>query len=142
MRVLIADDDPGVVSALQETLGADPRLALIGAADTGDKVVAMAVAGAPDLVLLDIRMPGGGVAAARALVAMTTPPVIVVFSATTSARLVVELLEVGVVGVVEKGRAGADLTDLLLRCWAGEVILATSAAPAAVQLLISRARAT
>lgn len=136
MRVLIADDDPGVVAALEEALGADPRLELVGAAVTGDALVALASSSAPDLVLLDMRMPGGGLAAARALAAMSAPPAVVVFSATTSARSIVELFEAGVVGVVEKGRAGADLADLLLRCRAGEVILATSAAHAVVKLLL------
>ncbi len=142
MRVLIADDDPGVIAALEDALGADARMDVVGVAQTGHALLAMASTSAPDLVLLDIRMPGGGVTAARALAAMSSPPAVVVFSATTSARLIIELLEAGVVGVVQKGRAGADLTDLLVRCRAGEVILATPAASAAVRLLFSRARAS
>lgn len=135
MRVLIADDGPGVVAALREALGADDRFHVVGTADTGDAAVALATATAPDLVLLDVRMPGGGVAAARRLAELPDAPTVVVFSATTSARVIVELLEAGVVGVIEKGRAGADLTGLLVRCHAGDVVLATSAASAAVRLL-------
>lgn len=139
MRVLIADDDPRVLSALEDALSADARIDLVGAAITGDALIALASTTAPDLVLLDLRMPGGGVAVARALAAMSAPPAVVVFSATTSARLIAALLQAGVVGVIEKGRAGADLTDLLVRCRAGEVILATSAARAVVTLLLGRA---
>lgn len=142
MRVLIADDDPGVIFALTDALDADPRVDLVGAAVTGDALLAMASTSAPDLVLLDVRMPGGGVAAARALAMMSAPPTVVVFSASTSARLIIELLAAGVVGVVEKGRAGVDLTGLLIRCRRGEVILATPAAPAVVKLLLRGAGGT
>lgn len=142
MRVLIADDDDGVVAALHEALTADRRFEVLGVVTTGDEAVALARAANPDLVLLDVRMPGGGVGAARRLGALPAAPTVVVFSATASAGLVTELLGAGVAGVVEKGRAGADLTDLLARCHAGEIVLATSAAGAAIRLLLSRARST
>jgi DNA-binding NarL/FixJ family response regulator len=65
IRIVLADDHPifrdGLVRSLEET----GRFAVVGAGATADEAVALTGEHRPDLVLLDISMPGGGVDAAR-----------------------------------------------------------------------------
>lgn len=66
IRVLIADDHPIFREGLRALLASVPDLALAGEATSGEEAIAMAEALQPDVVLMDINMPGaGGVAATR-----------------------------------------------------------------------------
>jgi DNA-binding NarL/FixJ family response regulator len=78
-RVLIADDHPLLRSGLRRLLTADPGLEVVGEAGSGDEVLRLCGELLPDIVLLDISMPGGnGIDTARRLKA-TLPSVLVLF---------------------------------------------------------------
>jgi DNA-binding NarL/FixJ family response regulator len=68
IRVLIAEDEPDVRAALVELLSADARVEVVGVGGTTEQAVALAVQHAPDVVLMDFKMPGGGGAVATRLV--------------------------------------------------------------------------
>jgi DNA-binding NarL/FixJ family response regulator len=88
--------------------------------------VAAAAAQHPQAVLLDVRMPGGGLPAAEAIVRAGEPlPALVVLSARLDESLTADLLRAGVRGVFLKGRVGRDLPDLVLRCCGGEIVVVT-----------------
>ena len=57
-RLLIVEDDPAIVKAVEKTLTLAPGFSLDWVSDP-DKAVAQAAAGRPDLILLDVRLPGG-----------------------------------------------------------------------------------
>src|SRR5215208_7072367 len=79
LRVLIADDEPLAAERLQLLLARCERIDLVGTATDGDSTVRMAEALTPDLLLLDIAMPGlDGIGVARAL-AETHPSPAVIF---------------------------------------------------------------
>ena len=59
VAVLIADDHPVVREGLRGMLSAEPGVAVVGEAASGDEAVAMARLLRPDVVLMDLRMPGG-----------------------------------------------------------------------------------
>ena len=66
IRCLLADDQPLIRAGLAMLLAAEPDLAVVGEADDGDAAVRMASALRPDIVLMDVRMPGlDGVGATR-----------------------------------------------------------------------------
>ena len=133
-RVVIADDDDAVRDALDEVLEADPRFTVVGLAVTGNELQEVALTTLPDLVLLDVRMPGGGAHAARTLLASPSPPVVIAVSADTGTSTVVAMMRAGAVGYLAKGSLSA-LPDLVARCVDGEVVLAVpSAAEALLQL--------
>jgi DNA-binding NarL/FixJ family response regulator len=73
IRILLADDHPIVRDGLRAVLSAEPDFAVVGECGSGDEAVRLATRLRPDLVLMDLRMPGlDGVAATRAIVA--APP--------------------------------------------------------------------
>jgi CheY-like chemotaxis protein len=65
-RLLIVDDDARFRALLAELLSADGRFEVVGEAETGEQAVALAAERHPDIVTMDLDMPGmGGVAATR-----------------------------------------------------------------------------
>jgi EAL domain-containing protein (putative c-di-GMP-specific phosphodiesterase class I)/CheY-like chemotaxis protein len=60
IRVLVVDDEESVVDVLRSLIGSDPSLRLVGAAHDAESGIALAVEERPDVVLMDVRMPGGG----------------------------------------------------------------------------------
>ena len=70
IRVLLADDQALVRGGFRALLDAEPDLTVVGEASTGDEAVRLALELLPDVVLMDIRMPGtDGLAATRRIVA-------------------------------------------------------------------------
>jgi len=64
IRVMLADDDAGLLEALADTVRAAPDLELAGQASDATQAIERAIETEPDVVLLDSRMPGGGGVAA------------------------------------------------------------------------------
>ena len=65
VRVLVADDDALIRSALSDLIEGRPGLALVGTVGDAESAIAMAISSRPDVAVLDYRIPGGGVHAAR-----------------------------------------------------------------------------
>src|SRR6266568_7644685 len=68
IRVLIADDHPVVCLGLLGIINGQPDMAVVGQAKTGNEAVALALKHSPDVILMDLRMPGmGGVEATEVI---------------------------------------------------------------------------
>jgi len=77
-RVLIVDDEPPARARLRQLLAEIPGTECAGEAATGEEALSLTAATAPDVVLLDIRMPGiGGLEAARRLATLPEPPAVI-----------------------------------------------------------------
>ena len=133
VRVLIADDHAQMLSALVSAVDADARFEVVGTAGTGPETARLAAELAVDLVLLDVRMPGGGAPVVAAIADLPRPPTVVAISAETGAGTVASVVTAGATGYLAKGRLGDALPDLLARCAQGEVVLATTTAAAALR---------
>ena len=127
IRVIVADDDAGVRSAICAVLEDDDRFTVVGEASDAAEAIVVAALERPDVVLLDVRMPGDGLEAARAIRAANAWVTLIAVTASADAHLVARMLVAGARGVLVKGRL-ADLAELTARCHAGEVVLATPAA--------------
>ncbi len=69
IRVMIVDDHPVVRKGLASFLGHEPDIEVVGLADSGEQALEMAAELLPDIVLMDLSMPGmGGIEATRRLV--------------------------------------------------------------------------
>ena len=137
VRVLIADDHPQVLSALVATIEADGRFSVVGTATNGHEAVRLAGELAPDVALLDVRMPAGGPPAVAAIAALLHAPRVVAISADANASTVADIVRAGAVGYLTKGRIGELLPDVLARCAQGEVILATPTGAEALRSLLT-----
>jgi DNA-binding NarL/FixJ family response regulator len=82
-RVLAVDDHDSFLDVIRKVVGAAPELELLGEANTGEGAIDSACNLHPDLVLMDVAMPGiGGIAAAKEIKARTPSTVVVLLSAT------------------------------------------------------------
>lgn len=140
IRVLVADDHRDMLAAIVSVIEDDERFSVVATAATADEAVAGVLQTPVDLALLDVNMPGNGIAAARALSDLPRPPVVVAISAQSGGGVVEEMLRAGAVGYVTKGRVGDGLPDLLARCADGEVVLATPSGAGALRAVLGAAQ--
>jgi two-component system nitrate/nitrite response regulator NarL len=126
ISVVVADDDALFRSALVETLVADDRFVVVGESPDGLGVVDLVRSHAPHVVLVDVRMPGGGPELCRALLDgdRAHRPVLVAVSADLATTTVSAMVGAGASGYLGKGRLGDELGDWLVRCTEGETVLA------------------
>lgn len=122
VRVLLVDDDPLVRSGLRLMLAGHPGLEVVGDAADGDEVVAAVDAVAPDVVLLDIRMPRqDGLSALRALRAgRGNPPAVVVLTTFRADAVVLEALRAGASGFLLKHTPPEQIVEAVLVAATGE----------------------
>ena len=112
LRVVIADDDRFVRALTVRVLSMQPGIEVVGEAESADQAVALATELAPDVVLLDVQMPGSGAAAARGIADTCAETVSVAYSASADSA-VREMTAAGVAGYVLKGASGDELADAL-----------------------------
>jgi DNA-binding NarL/FixJ family response regulator len=113
-RVLIADDDPVMRMLLSAVINAAPDLELVAAAEDATQAIELADAHTPDVVLLDVEMPGGGGPhAARAIRATHPRTKILALSAHESGPARDEMQQAGADGYVIKGAPPAEIAAAL-----------------------------
>lgn len=121
IRVLVADDNATVRRAIRLRLHAAPDMVSVGEVTNGTDAVAVARRERPDVVLMDLQMPGGsGLAATRALGADDDAPRILVLTNHSAHAYVVEALEAGAVGYLLKTHDGRDLLAAIRAAHRGE----------------------
>src|SRR5690242_17089805 len=98
MRVVAADDDAGVRAALCALLDDDDRFEIVGQASDGIEVLDLVDRLNPDIVLLDVRMVGGGAEAAEAIRARGRNCTTIAVSSALTSTVVAALLAAGVRG--------------------------------------------
>jgi DNA-binding NarL/FixJ family response regulator len=124
VRVLIVDDDPLVRAGLAMIIGGSPDLTVVGAAADGPEVAAAVDAYAPDVVLMDIRMPTlDGLAATELLRARPDPPEVIVLTTFDADGYVLRALRAGASGFLLKHTPPTEILRAISRVSAGEPIL-------------------
>jgi DNA-binding NarL/FixJ family response regulator len=129
LRILIADDQRLVRAGFRTILGTQPDLDVVGEATNGTEAVAMADDLKPDVVLMDIRMPGlDGIEATRRIVSRRQPPVIRVLILTTFDldEYVYDALQAGASGFLLKDASPEQLTAAVRMAGQGDALLAPS----------------
>ncbi|MFE7508179.1 response regulator [Promicromonospora sp. NPDC057488] len=108
VRVLLADDEPLVRSGLRLILDAEPDLEVVGEAGDGARAVELARSLRPDVVCMDVRMPGvDGLRATELVLRLPQPPRVLVVTTFEHDGYVLDALTAGASGFLLK-RAGAD----------------------------------
>lgn len=128
IRVLIADDHPLFREGVAVSLAEADCFTIVGEAGTADEAVTMAVTTAPDIVLLDLSMPGGGLAALRQIVARKDAPRVAMLTVSEYDDDVIHALEYGAAGYVLKGVGSQELCKIVLDLAEGRSYVAPSLA--------------
>lgn len=127
IRVALVDDEELVRSGLRMILGGEPDLDVVGEAADGTSALTMLADTAPDVVLLDIRMPGlDGLEVARRLASAGSPTRVVVLTTFDHDELVHAALRTGASGYLLKDAPAARLVDAIRAAAAGDAVLAPS----------------
>ncbi len=138
IRVLVVDDHPVVRSGLVGMLDVEDDLEIVGEAGDGEEAVARVAALAPDVVLMDLRMPrlDGAGATARIVADHPASKVLVLTTFDTDGDIV-RAVEAGATGYLLKDTPRAQLVEAVRAAARGETVLA----PAVAARLVSRMRA-
>jgi len=137
IRVLLVDDHAVVRSGLGAFLMAFDDLELVAEAGSGDEAVAMCNRFHPDVVLMDLKMPGMDGAAATRRIREHWPEIqVVALTSFKEEELVEEALQAGAIGYLLKNVSADELANAIRAAHAGRPTLA----PEAAQALIHSAR--
>ena len=138
IRILIADDHPVVREGLSGMLAGQSDFEVIGLAADGDTVVKMHASLAPDVTLMDLRMPGlDGVGAIKAIKARQSSSRIIVLTTYDSDADILPAIEAGATGYLLKDAPREDLFRAIRAAARGDSVLA----PAVAARLMTRMRA-
>ena len=119
LRVFLVDDHDVARAGARHYL--EDRFDIVGEADNAIDAAEMVSARKPDLVLLDVRLPGGGGAYVVEQVRRSDPSIrFLAFTVSAERRDVLRLLQAGVDGYVTKATFGPDLPDLIEAAAAGQ----------------------
>ncbi len=136
LRVIVVDDHPVVREGLRAILDAEPDLDVVGEAGSGAEAVELAARLRPDVVLMDLRMPGmDGVEATGRIFAAGDARVLVVTTYDTDSDIL-RAVEAGATGYLLKDTPRRELTDAVRSAARGETVLA----PPVARKLMSRVR--
>jgi DNA-binding NarL/FixJ family response regulator len=139
LNVLIADDHRIFRQGLKSLLEKEPDLRVAAEAQNGREVVELADQASPDLVIMDVAMPGlNGIEATRKLLALKPGIRVIGLSMHTDRRFVSEMLKAGAVGFVSKDSAFEELVQAIRTVLAGKVYLSPAAAGVVVDDYLRR----
>ncbi|MGD0474280.1 MAG: chemotaxis response regulator protein-glutamate methylesterase [Candidatus Velthaea sp.] len=104
IRVLVVDDSGFMRRAITKMLASAEDIEVVGSASTGEEALTLEPQLRPDIITMDVEMPGmGGLEAARAIIARRGPPVIMISSLTREgAETTLRALEIGAVDFIPK----------------------------------------
>lgn len=113
IRIVLIDDHPLFREGVAHTLNSDPDISIVGEGESAEDAVRLATDLLPDIILLDISMPGGGVNAAKAISAACPVVTIAMLTVSEHDDDVLGSLHCGAQGYILKGIGGADLIRIV-----------------------------
>jgi DNA-binding NarL/FixJ family response regulator len=110
LRVLVAEDHPVYRDGLRAMLEASPQVELVGEAADGDAAVSMTAELRPEVVLMDLQMPGrNGIEATRAIVSQRPSTAVLILTMFEDDESVFNAMRAGARGYLLKDSAGEEL---------------------------------
>ena len=141
IRVLLADDHQVLRDGLRALLESQPDMQVVAEAGTGDDAFRIAATARPDVIVMDLGMPGlSGLDAIRQIRQQQLPVHIVVLSMHGGKEIVMQALEAGSDGYVPKSSAHTSLLQAIRVVHAGQRFLHPTAATAVVDEMLDERR--
>ena len=129
VRVVVVDDEPMVCGFLRTILGSADDIDVVDEAHDGAAGVEAVVRSRPDVVLMDLRMPGvDGLTAIERISELGSPPAIVVLTTFDADQYVLRALRAGAAGFLVKSTPPEDLIGLVRVAAEGHTVLSAAAA--------------
>ena len=128
IRIVLVDDHPLFREGVAYTLAAQTDMAVVAQGESGDEAVRLAATCAPDVVLLDLNIPGGGIEAARAIAAAQPATRVIMLTASVDEDDLVAAMAAGARGYILKGVAARELVSIVRRVHGGEGYVAPALA--------------
>lgn len=126
--VILADDHPLFREGVARVLNESGRFTVLAEAASGREAVDLVRHHRPDLAVLDLSMPDGGLFALEAIMALEGPPKIAMLTVSEESEAVFSALEAGASGYILKGVGGRELVSALSDICAGESYVAPALA--------------
>ena len=125
IRVMVVDDDAMVITGIRGILQAAGDIDVIASAASGEESIDKAALHFPDVVLMDMRMPGmGGIDATERLLNGVRPPKVIALTSMSTDDYLLRALEVGAAGYLLKDIGPVELAEAVRKVHSGEPILA------------------
>jgi DNA-binding NarL/FixJ family response regulator len=125
IQVILADDQPLIRAGLRRLIGWTPDIDVVGEAGTGAESVRLARDARPDVIIMDIRMPGmDGIEATRLITAGETPTRVLVLTTFDDDDYVYGALRAGASGFLVKDMALEDILTAIRVVAAGDAMIA------------------
>ena len=125
IRVMVVDDDAMVITGIRGILQAAGDIDVIASAASGEESIDKAALHFPDVVLMDMRMPGmGGIDATERLLNGVRPPKVIALTSMSTDDYLLRALEVGAAGYLLKDIGPVELAEVVRKVHSGEPILA------------------
>jgi DNA-binding NarL/FixJ family response regulator len=123
IKVAIVDDQRLFVDGLARILGIQPDMVVVGRAHTGEEAVELCLRAEPDIVLMDLSMPGmGGISATRKILGLLPRTQVLVLTVHTDDANLFQAIKAGAQGYILKDCTPEDLTSAIQSVHAGDTI--------------------
>lgn len=127
IRLVIADDHVLLRAGLVAIFGTEPQLEVVAECEDGPAAVAMCAKYAPDIVLMDVQMPGGdGITATEEILRRFTDVRVIVLTLFDLDDYVIHALRAGASGFLLKTTPPQELIQRVLACARGELVLGST----------------
>ncbi|MEX0991803.1 MAG: response regulator transcription factor [Actinomycetota bacterium] len=124
MRVLIVDDHPVTRDGLRTALSTSRDIDIVGEASTGEQAVELIPELTPDVVFMDVRMPGmGGIEATRGIREVAPDTKVILFTVDESRAAIAEAIQAGVSGYLLKDSSAEELVNAARLALEGKAVI-------------------
>ncbi|MBN9315713.1 MAG: response regulator transcription factor [Devosia sp.] len=140
IRVALVDDHPTLLMGVSALFASDPRFTIVGTGLSATAAIDLVEAHEPDVVTLDLSMPGDVFTAIRSIVDTSPGTRVLIFTAYADVDLALRALDAGAHGFVLKGRPAEELFDAIDTVSKGALYISPDFSPKLLSGLRNRSR--
>lgn len=117
IRIAVVDDHSDFRGGVIQLLTGEPEFDVVGEGEFASDAISIVMARQPNLIILDVNMPGGGIEAARTIARIAPLTVVMMLTVVDDAVVVAEAEDAGAKCYILKGISGPNLTREIRRIW-------------------------